>query len=60
MGKGVNIPSGHGYGGRYTMDRGVCIPWVGGSKYHLSNNKEFRFFSDWHFPNSTSELAVEP
>jgi hypothetical protein len=33
------------------------MPWVGGSKYHLSNNKEFRFFSDWHVPNSTSEWA---
>ena len=26
------------------MGRGVDIPWIGGSKYHLSNNKEFRFF----------------
>ena len=24
----------HGYGGRYTMGRGVKIPWVNGSLYH--------------------------
>jgi hypothetical protein len=33
-----------GRGGRYTMGRGVNIPWVGGSKYHLSKKKEFRIF----------------
>ena len=38
MGKGFNIPW---VGGRYSMDKGVKTSWVWGSKYHLSNNKEF-------------------
>ena len=32
------------------MGRGVGMPWVGGSKYHLSNNKEFRFLLIGIFP----------
>ena len=39
MGREVKIPlvggsKYHGYGGRYSIVRGIKISWIGGSTYH--------------------------